>query len=856
MITLLPLFNGEKLIQLGEHKWSKLEPACLSHQSERAVTHSVVNSDLFSAKLNENWSPEVDLSSLAAYPLVSSVWPSLALLSSLHGHAEIKNISGDTVIPLMATLQDAQPKSDGWSERDRFILDSLRLGLYEHVSKIPIESEHFSWLCAFAAAVESDFDAALTHLKDCPNYQRPETTAIHCAAAQARNSFNSTESIGKIESSPEPIRVLAGVFGSAPVERKTLYEGAKQIISWIPSIPRSGLTLDIKIASKGNLVLQKSIASSSPYTNALLGSSRKKGLVDSTSQEGLASLKCAPLAAIDNLIDCHDISDELLSQLVSQRPDDADYIYLRVRPELATFEAIKEYEHSEEVARRELLESNHEDNEMVGVMQKLKSGEPVSNNDILLLPEPWRSVADRLSNYFVDSSHPLDNDLASDITISKTVLGYLERNGLELPKSSKLSECVSLHLLSQALTELLSANWESCVASSLEILRTTNIENQRDEALNLLACAYWQMGEDERAIGALRNALEDEYNESLQVNIGIVASSLKPEIAVKHLSQLAREAPSTELQVEACLRGYQIWKKSTGSNDRIEDKASDIPTDLKLVTRSLMAEAYSSSLVSNDKCWSLLCILADNDSEWLNTFKWPDVPMPGRREMKNVALAKAKGIIAYIKSAAILSGNESEWCRDQRNTIIELVLHVQNVSQASKASGLLGMTLLETGIELPPETEIKVACFTVLGVLKTLEEEGGGPSERITKIYFDARKKLQLLEPASRADQEKLVNITTNVLLRNLLLNRENAIGVIAHELDKLNASLSNVPRYRIRKQELREAMKPMAEFCKNTEADIFRLREICDDKDLRNLASIVIGTAQSLQSEIIRLGI
>jgi hypothetical protein len=102
-------------------------------------------------------------------------------------------------------------------------------------------------------------------------------------------------------------------------------------------------------------------------------------------------------------------------------------------------------------------------------------------------------------------------------------------------------------------------DWQGAIAEAKRCLQVARDEETRDEALNLLACAHWQLGNDDEAISALTSALEGEYTEGLQVNVGVVAGALDPRLAGEHLGKLAEEAPTIQLRAAAASRALELW---------------------------------------------------------------------------------------------------------------------------------------------------------------------------------------------------------------------------------------------------------------------------------------------------------
>jgi hypothetical protein len=218
------------------------------------------------------------------------------------------------------------------------------------------------------------------------------------------------------------------------------------------------------------------------------------------------------------------------------------------------------------------------------------------------------------------------------------------------------------------------------LSSAREVLGSTNREDLRDEALNLLACAHWQLGDDERAVGALREALEGEYNASLQTNIGVVAANLEPELAAEHLARLASEAPTVKDRYAAVMRGFGLW-----SRDQDEDDESPLPAPLRDAFRNIAQSDVESGELSNRDFWSLVGVLAFHDSDWLRTNMTAPAGgggSPVRAQMVDFALARSAAregpekLNEYIEAVGRLNVPDSTWCAERREEAVKVALNI------------------------------------------------------------------------------------------------------------------------------------------------------------------------------------
>jgi tetratricopeptide (TPR) repeat protein len=109
--------------------------------------------------------------------------------------------------------------------------------------------------------------------------------------------------------------------------------------------------------------------------------------------------------------------------------------------------------------------------------------------------------------------------------------------------------------------------WADAVALGEKLTSGLDAERQEDEALSLTAYALVRLGRADEAIALLERAMAGSYTEALLVNLTVVASVAKPEVAATHFARIVNEAPNRELQIAALRRAVQVW-----------NTAADMPT--------------------------------------------------------------------------------------------------------------------------------------------------------------------------------------------------------------------------------------------------------------------------------------
>jgi tetratricopeptide (TPR) repeat protein len=409
-------------------------------------------------------------------------------------------------------------------------------------------------------------------------------------------------------------------------------------------------------------------------------------------------IEALPLTVIDDLID-RGLFTGSASQvhLRSARSPDRGYLALRVDPGSATDEQLAGPGGDAERSRRHVVECLAEGAEPssgpAATMVALRSGRPVSGNEINALPVGWRATARELSEFLTTGDLGLAEQLAVDPTVLPVIAERLAGESQSLPRSGRLADLRARGYLEDALSAVLEARWEDALNSAREVLGSSNREDLRDEALNLLACAQWQLGDDERAINALREALEGEYNASLQANIGVVAENLEPELAAEHLARLASEAPTVKSRHAAVMRGFGLW-----SRDQDEDDESPLPAPLRDAFRNIAQSDVESGELSNSDFWSLAGVLAFHDSDWLRTNMTAPAGLgvggrlgastggrlarSPRAQMVDLALARSVVWMApeklneYIEAVGGLNVPDSAWCAERQEEAGAVALRI------------------------------------------------------------------------------------------------------------------------------------------------------------------------------------
>ena len=751
----------------------------------------VLSEVLFENSSGNRTTPSGELSNLEEYPFCSTVWPALIYLSTQISHAA-PNPSWplENVVPLLVH-KDLFKEYDQneFSHSERVLLDAFRLGIGEKITPYAdLDANRLRWISSLAASANNDHVKAVELSSSISELENPKVCVIN-----ARASANHGSSLSK--ESSETISTVGGLYrdilvGKDP-EVNGIYSSITQLVSWYPEVTQKideGKTLfyDLEAAEAGRLEENSMFANTGLYK--ILAYTRQafdSEYLPSTLLTNPA-ISSASLSFLDNLINRAKISEGDLKRICAQRPEDASYLWCRVSPETASKEHLIDEEFEYEIFRREFIkESSDSENKIKTVMEKLESGMVLTEKEFDLLPPDMKEIAKDICKLIVNGFDQSLIYLLEDATITERLSDKLPIDAGNADGSAFKSDSLGKKYLRNSFDYLLAAEWEEAIGQAREVLRLTDDESLRDEALNFVACGYWQIGEDQKSIGALETALEGEYNSALQINLGIVAQHLDPTSAIDHLVDLASEAPTSELQFQVIQRAFSIWYQS--------EIQEEIPKKLQGTAHKLLQEMYADKESNDENVWKLTSLLSSNEGT-LPVIDTTDLSTL-RENMLRIGQAQTEGLVEYIEAVGELRGS-SDWVSERKDSVVSLVLNIQQVDIASAASGVLGMTLLETGIEIPLEKELRIQCFTIIGVCQSLMGEDGMPRQELIDQFVDSVKLLDQLEPAAREDAKELFRVASEELLRCLVVGA----APLIQQFYEIAQQLSYAPANRVRR--------------------------------------------------------
>lgn len=356
-------------------------------------------------------------------------------------------------------------------------------------------------------------------------------------------------------------------------------------------------------------------------------------------------------------------------------------------------------------------------------------------------------------------------------------------------------------------------------------LRLCDRESIRDEALNLIACASWQLGNDEAAIRALETALEGEYNLALQANIGVIAQQLRPDVAAKHLSKLITDAPTLQLRVEAAKRTLSIWD----TRDLPDENVQDLPTELARLLRPLLDEPIDPG---DFRLFARL--LSDHDAAWMAGFSERSSSAGARSAAGVLFSARARGFDEYVKSLSRLLGADTAepWLVEERDRLIGSIRGELVSENPHLGAVALAELVLDESLPIDLDDEIVLCSLTARAVAFALvNDEGGEPADRFLDRLEASARRIAEVDEADRAPVTFAVRWGYDAMTRACLLSRWQQLRQAADLHDHMLAEMVSAAGTRRNRQIAEQASGEIQKFAQATRTLMRRLRPHVDDE-------------------------
>lgn len=554
-------------------------------------------------------------------------------------------------------------------------------------------------------------------------------------------------------------------------------------------------------------------------------------------------------AVLDELIETNVIT---VGWLELELPEPVfTYVAARLDPTRLDDAAVKRLGLGEEQARRAVLRGQSVPSELSQEVTRryqalggLLAGDAVPASAMALASDET-PFAEDLQQALDHPGRVPDEDLLWS-PVARQALARQALSGLKLGEvdagdlSTDQARFVGTVALEQSRHALYRWSWQDAIAHAKQCLRLCDDEPIRDEALNLIAAASWQLGNDDAAIGALQTALDGEYTLALQANIGLVAQQLAPDLAGQHLARLITDAPDLGLRVEAAKRTLAIWQ----AKELPGDEGNDLPTDIAHALRTLMNQP-----IDADDFRLLAVLLADHDADWMATFDTQTSSPHAGSAAARLYAARARGIDEFVATLAELlqAGNAPEWVARERDQLVDAVIDALVAEEPMVGAVSVAELMLQHRLPMDQPQPIVVRALTARMVaVVVIGDQEGEPALRFLDALEHDAAQLDTLEPEDRDWAQTAVQLGFDAVARAYLSYRWERLRNAAASHDDLAATIASIPRSRRNRGAIQQAATELEQATRDSRQLFTRLRRNVTD-ELAEAIDGAIGACDQL---------
>jgi hypothetical protein len=414
-------------------------------------------------------------------------------------------------------------------------------------------------------------------------------------------------------------------------------------------------------------------------------------------------------------------------------------------------------------------------------------------------------VAEHLEAFLAS---PSPTTLTADLVADATLWPLLARRldvplwNWKLAPEAGTQRFVGWMALRASFDRLVEGNWVGALETATQAARLAADDDQRREALNMIAFAHWQRDDAVAARDALAS-VTDGTDVSVQVNLAIVAASLDPMAAAAELARLIRESTSSELRAAAAMRAvHQWWTDDLPWTVR---RRRDPPAALVEALRELVLEPIDLGVFR-----AVLLLLSNVDRDWVaRPARLSASPRRGTLEVR-IAQARATGPRELVDafSYALRSPEPPEWLGAERDRSIEIA--VRSVFDDDGSSALFAMFALERKLPMEPRQRALLAPLAVLAACEHHDPTMEPPGDGYRRLLVDAEHEWRVQRPSTHVLH--LMDTAWERLAQTHVQHLDIAVDRMVRDVENLARRLRNDSRARRNTAAVRSVVEPILE--------------------------------------------
>ena len=735
--------------------------------------------------------------------------------------------------------------------------DAAANGFAQLIDMLLLPPETTAWLSANALFSAGQRDGCVERIVQLPPERFPDKIPLLAACWQEARAMEGFDPrlIEQLEPFVDRIPIVTALVGSIAGSSASLEELHKSIEIGTRALAEVGSGRATLLAQELSLLADGGSEASSFPTTRALGYYRDVS-AGSTSQPTThpADLSTLPTALIDDLVDGGVIGIDQIDAITLRDAHPA-HLAARIDPARCSEDDLRALGHNFELGRRAYLAW---DKQKLAEVDDAEIREHFVGLDALregkvaeLAPEKFLAAFRPKVEMVLEAVQAHDLERAETRVLADRTLWPAFAacvNPASFEPSADLLRRVPFFCqwmeLARVRALLFNARWADAVSAATQFLTTATDEKLRDEALNLAACGYYQLGDDAQAIRALETALEGEYGAGLLANIGIVAANLEPEVAAQHLGKLILEAPTIPMKVAAAQRAINIWQSTESS--WITPTGSDLPQAIAMPLRLLVVLD-----LPLDRFRELMVLLSEKDAAWLRAASLSQSPHATTIDARYYK-ARATGFTERIRvlAEATRTSLVLDWVVTERNRLAQLALDIiadESIDPIGKPQ--FALALLDEDVVLTPWQRLTLTTTTSWTVSDNLRVNGGDEiADRLRDRLLNARRLINEVDIEDRERGNNLLSIALDSVARNIVVYREGALGAMEQRLQQIVATIRRTPSQQLNWVAITNNLRQVRMDAADCEQRIAMMVPFFTDPKLREIASSLVRAAQDLQ--------
>jgi hypothetical protein len=394
--------------------------------------------------------------------------------------------------------------------------------------------------------------------------------------------------------------------------------------------------------------------------------------------------------------------------------------------------------------------------------------------------------------------------------------------------------------LRRAILHLHEKEADKAIDAAKSVLRHSDAETVRDEAMNIIACAHWLSGRDSEAVSALQNALQGQRNPSLQVNLGVVATTANPEVAALELARLVSEADSLELRSNAALRAAGIWLHD--ENNWGSDVQTGMPIQIRDALRLIVVEPIPIETFA-----VIAKVLSVQDREWFANLSNIRASLHASTIEARVLSARASGLDNYVKvmGAELSKAQPSSWLLKERDTFVDGAIR-DAVSDPTSRAGLFLFEAVYEGLPVLDRQKVVLVPLGVLEMCSIARTDQGEPEDRFFELLLATQTQFQ-----NSSEWDEVQELFEEAWGRLTMLHCACAHGVLV-KLGEIHDNgvkqLSSVKAGGVNKDAVRGFFQPLSDDATSIERSLRRFTGRSSSAEVIQILSEVVRFASELR--------